>query len=222
MSFSSSTTGRSISSLTGFNPYSFSDQPFFKASERSATLCSLEPVKYWSANGNSEFFTARKSQCIPFFKRTEAFVSPQAITDSTSGRVVKSSQTKAPSLVATRKSISPTVSFARRYEPATATREISGCIRNISKIPSTTIPVFPNKNRSANFSFAVIPSRILLCVFSPNPASLATLPSKHAALSFSNEATPSSSYKTLIFFGPSPCTSNKSKIVGGNSSLSLS
>ena len=46
---------------TAVKPYSLSERPFFKAIPRNATLCSFDPLKYCSANGNCLFDTARKS-----------------------------------------------------------------------------------------------------------------------------------------------------------------
>ena len=40
-----------VESGVGVKPYSLSERPCLRASERRATLCSLEPVKYWQGEG---------------------------------------------------------------------------------------------------------------------------------------------------------------------------
>ena len=141
---------------------------------------------------------------MPFFSRTDAFVSPHTITDPTSASVVKSSHTSFGSLVATKKSKSCTTSLARRNDPATATKETSGCSRKVSRISETKGVTEPSKNESANFSFKAIASRIAAWVLAPKPGKPATFPTSHAALRSETPPTPSSRCKALTFFGPNP------------------
>ena len=73
-----SSFGSRVSSFDLNRPYSFSRSPRWIARCRITMLCSLLPVKYASANGNSASLTTRKSHWMPPSKITLAFVSPFA------------------------------------------------------------------------------------------------------------------------------------------------
>ena len=59
-------------------------------------------------------------------------------------------------------------------------------------------------------------------VFFPKPGNSATRPSLQAFSNSGTVVTPSVSHSALIFFGPSPCSSNIANNPGGNSAFRLS
>src|ERR1039458_5313831 len=77
-------------------------------------LCSLLPVKYASANGNSASLTTRKSHWMPPSKITLAFVSPLARTLTMPDCETKNSITSAGFFDDASKSMSPQISLNRR------------------------------------------------------------------------------------------------------------
>ena len=85
-------------------------------------LCSLLPVKYWSAAPKESSSTTRRSTWMPLSVMTDDLVAPCASTRMTWGILTKSSITFSGSFEVVRISTSLTVSFQRRMLPATAIR----------------------------------------------------------------------------------------------------
>ena len=54
-------------------------------------LCSFEPVKYCRAAPNDSAGTARRSTCMPAFKRSDVFVSPRAMIEATPAKAASRS-----------------------------------------------------------------------------------------------------------------------------------
>ncbi len=82
-------SGRASPSFDLNRPYSFSRRPRWMARWRMTMLCSLLPVKYARAKGNSRSLTTRKSHWMPPSRITLAFVSPWAVIFRMPGCVTK-------------------------------------------------------------------------------------------------------------------------------------
>ena len=96
-------------------------------------LCSLLPVKYISAKGNSASVTTRKSDWIPPCNSTLALVSPLAMISRIPGCWLKKSRTFTGFFADASKSMSPMTSRSRRKLPAALVRITSGCERKASR-----------------------------------------------------------------------------------------
>ena len=121
--------GSRVSSFDLNKPYSLSRKPRAIARWRITMLCSLPPVKYASANGNSLSLTTRKSHWMPPSKITLAFVSPFAVIFKMPGCETKNSITSAGFFDDASKSMSPMISLNRRKLPAALQRITSSDAR---------------------------------------------------------------------------------------------
>ncbi len=196
--------------------------PSSAPSLRRATLCSLDPVKYWSAAPKLLASTARMSTWSPSLSLTLDFVGPFIKTSFTSGYETNLSITAAGSSSPTSRSMSPTVSLPLLRLPPMLTlssrREDVRCPRIASAIgrasPSSVLPPFDSSVR--------MPWSIFSSDFSPNPLIPWSLWSMTACLSCSTDDMPSSLWRIIAVFGPTSGTLSSSTRPGGTSPLSSS
>ena len=135
--------------------------------------------------------------------RTEVFFSPLATTSAARGSAVNASMTGRGSRDAARTSTSPTVSRIRRRDPACAQRSTCGSADSASTTSSATPAAASSSTRSREPRISSMPRRMFSSVFGPKPFSPRSRPARIAASSSSTDDTPSSSYRTRAFFGPS-------------------
>ena len=102
-------------------PYSEILSPRFIPISRMRMLCCLEPVKYARAAPKHSGSITRRSTWSPSRCRMAAFVVPRSSTSATWRKPVKALMTAAGSVEIASRSMSPTVSFMRRSEPASVT-----------------------------------------------------------------------------------------------------
>ena len=228
MSFSSRAAAGSAPSATAPSaptlnkPYSFSLNPRAIARSRSATLCSLLPVKYWSAAPKRSSGTTRRSTCTPVVVWTLVFVSPLASTFATSSRVRNASISLAGSFADARMSMSPIVSLPRRRLPAYATRSTNGRRPSSATIRSASGIASAMRTRPRELSANAIASVMFAIVFAPMRGSFATAPESIASLSDARSTTPASTHSARAVFGPIPWIPSTSLSPGGTCARSSS
>ncbi len=145
------------------------------------------------------------------------FVSPFATTDSTPGAATSASESRCGSREEATMSRSPTVSFQRRVEPASSIRSAAPVARSNRTSSPPISRASERRTRAAAVRIRWMPSRIFFSVFSPNPFTSRTRPSRQAASSSVTLPMESAAWSAAIFFGPRSGMRSISPIPAGSS-----